>query len=144
MTTTDARALDASPELDERVCVALGIPGRATYFASNDGGNSGYLFSPYRSEVEEFIAGYRQRMPDSAPARCEVHTSTVYPAVSSDPAADYEVLRHVRETWDTDAQYQFAHALAELYRPRKEGNHPILRYMPGDYSRAALAVMEGE
>lgn len=66
------------------------------------------------------------------------------PHYTSNPAADYEVLRRVRETWLHNEQYLFANALAELYRPRKEGNHPILRYIPGDYSRAALAVMEGE
>lgn len=44
----------------------------------------------------------------------------------------------------TDAQYRFANALAEIYRSRKEGSHPILRYIPGDYSRAALAAVDGE
>lgn len=128
MTTTDAR------ELDARVAeLVMGwrrwVPPAIAPYAR--------LFEPGFNMARN---GWDQS--DSAPLY-EVldHDAPLY---TTDPSDDYEVLRHVRETWDTDAQYRFAHALAELYRPRKEGNHPILRYMPGDYSRAALAVMEEE
>lgn len=115
-TTVDTRALDA--EVAERVM--------------------GW------TEVREWGSGYVDR-PDgmggiSPTGKCIEDI----PSCLTDPAADYEVLRHVRETWDHSRQYQFAHALAELYRSRKEGRHPVVRYQPGDYSRAALAALNGE
>lgn len=79
------------------------------------------------------------------------------PRYLTDPAADYEVLRHVRETWDPA---RFRAFMAELRRiqaarlnafmdSRRWGLYPDgarseAMYEPGDYSRAALAVMEGE
>lgn len=123
MTTTDARVLDAR--------VAELVMGWRAVYVSPHG--------PLHPRVHEGPLDRLDFWDTSDGRRMPCGWSPI-----TDPAADYAVLRHVRETWDTDAQYRFAQALAELYRPRKEGNHPILRYMPGDYSRAALAVMEGE
>lgn len=44
---------------------------------------------------------------------------------------NYEVLQHVQKTWDKHRQ--------ELFRMRV-GN--VLRYKPGDYARAALAIIK--
>jgi hypothetical protein len=81
--TQDA-TMEAGRALDAKVCKALGIAGTVQYFASDNGGETGYLFSHYRREVEDFIADYRQLLPGSGPAGCEVCESVVYPRVSED------------------------------------------------------------
>ena len=62
-----------------------------------------------------------------------------YPKCSTDPAADYEVLDHVRDTWDHHKRERFASTLFELwdYRP----GFDRMNYEPGDYALAALAVV---
>lgn len=63
---------------------------------------------------------------------------------TTDAAADYEVLCHVRETWDGPARYAMMKRLTTMWLERCVEFERWLAYMPGDYSRAALAVMEGE
>jgi hypothetical protein len=72
------------------------------------------------------------------------------PAYTSDASADYSVLAKVRETWDDVDLFNFGSALAGLWRRlnelplgcemRKCGMQHLM-YEPGDYSRAALAVL---
>ena len=72
------------------------------------------------------------------------------PPFTTDPAADYKVLQHVREHWPDEAGdkwERFSETLWErLVERRKYGwnltfdSHGL--YEPGDYSLAALAVME--
>lgn len=62
---------------------------------------------------------------------------------SSDSAADYAVLKHVRETWDGARVARFERAIESILggRDRYAGNWkllPLLLYEPGDYSLAAL------
>jgi hypothetical protein len=63
---------------------------------------------------------------------------------TTDPTADYEVLRHVRETWEQGMIHRYGEALYRIWRHRSMFMDVGMRYEPGDYSRAALAVMEGE
>ena len=65
---------------------------------------------------------------------------------STDPAADYEVLKHVREQWDAEPQAEFKAALEDIWQPRSRSrggliHFYILAYAVGDYSRAALAAL---
>lgn len=77
-----------------------------------------------------------------------VHASTAMPH-SSTADADYEVLKHVRETWgepgarrnERSLLYMFAEYLHEIQYPRKDGCMGLeltpVFYKPGDYSAAA-------
>lgn len=65
---------------------------------------------------------------------------------TTDPAADYSVLVHVRENWDWEAQQKFAYCLDQrVYMARQiklRSQIPrTLIYQPGDYSRAALQAL---
>lgn len=70
----------------------------------------------------------------------------VVPKFMTKPAADYDVLRRVRVAWDRDRRSRFVNALRALWQKRSGPDDELeLRYEPGDYSRAALAVLdEGE
>lgn len=61
-------------------------------------------------------------------------------------AEDYEVLEHVRETWGHSQRYVFGIELVGLWRKRtvESKDALVMRYRPGDYSRAALAVLDRE
>lgn len=66
---------------------------------------------------------------------------------STDPAADYEVLVHVRENWGPQKQCAFVVELQKTrYAKARHINIPAmvadLCYESGDYSRAALAALE--
>lgn len=69
-----------------------------------------------------------------------------WPNYTTDAADDYAVLERVRETWGHSARFLFGLKLLAIWRKRGGPmSEPILRYEPGDYSRAALAVLdEGE
>lgn len=59
-------------------------------------------------------------------------------------ADDYRVLLKVRETWQRGDKTLFAAHLTELWRTRcKVGENIVEQYVPGDYSRAAIAVLKG-
>jgi hypothetical protein len=74
------------------------------------------------------------------------------PAYTTDAAADFSVLRHVRRKWAWPDQIEFAEALWDIYRCRWEANEsgPVglgdllhVRYhATGDYSRAAYEVLK--
>lgn len=71
------------------------------------------------------------------------------PLYSIDPAADYTVLVKVRTDWVFSKRQRFGEKLDEIFRTRTALTggveaYPdrLLRYEPGDYSRAALAALE--
>lgn len=71
------------------------------------------------------------------------------PSYSTDIAADFLVLSHVRSVWDFESRSKFWDALATLLAPRTrgvptDGQHIslLMYYEAGDYSRAALKAME--
>ena len=72
------------------------------------------------------------------------------PNYTDDPRDDYEVLRHIRETWpehelELDNFDRFQAELANILEQRilvGYGNIIVSYYEPGDYSRAALKVLE--
>lgn len=76
---------------------------------------------------------------------CTHYVLEVVPRYTTDPAADLAVLEHVRETWDHERRWAFARVLVEvIWRERGTTRlPPAMRYEVGDYSRAALAVIDG-
>lgn len=92
----DWRTMEPGPALNASVCEALGITPRLEYFASHDGGKSGMFFSDFRGEVEQFIADYRERLPESVAARCEVVEFKRYPPVSEEMGAAWWVVERMR------------------------------------------------
>lgn len=65
---------------------------------------------------------------------------------TTDPSADYEVLKHVRETWPRSEWLEFSEALGDMWCKRAtvevETSFGVGgRYEPGDYSRAALKAL---
>ena len=64
---------------------------------------------------------------------------------STDPAADYGVLKVARE-WPVTRRQAFCKALLDIWHERRaEAGYPSLGgilYEPGDYSRAALKAVE--
>lgn len=90
-----------------------------------------------------------QRPGEPADGQFAVHESDV-PDYPTDPAADYEVLVHVREHWPNEKPdgwwEKFCEHLWELQcEHKKHGWNPIFDshglYRPGDYSRAALVAL---
>lgn len=68
---------------------------------------------------------------------------------STDPTADYAVLKHVRETWSVEDQCDFHNKLllvwSSKYNSRSISFAQVsqhMRYEPGDYSFAAWAVKQ--
>ena len=71
------------------------------------------------------------------------------PAFSTDPRADHDLLRHVRETWRVGDLADFAESLWSIYRDRSRrepecireiGGHDALHvcyHRTGDYAQAA-------
>lgn len=75
------------------------------------------------------------------------------PPYTSDAGADYLVLCHVREKWALGQQMAFNAALHDMlvdndYDARRNKgaklSAPLIRYEPGLYSQAALAVLNQE
>lgn len=59
---------------------------------------------------------------------------------TEDARADYEVLRHIRETWTVDQITAYIFALHDLWG--REGDICFeMSYRPGDWSRAALKAL---
>lgn len=77
----------------------------------------------------------------------EENAEMLLPEFATDAAADYETLRMVRKTWDERQQTRVHQSLGRLWAARS-GVSPYpcwpMRYEPGDYSHAALAVVIGE
>ena len=72
------------------------------------------------------------------------------PKFSTDPAADYAVLEHVRREWLFSRRQAFVRALHETWRARPLGpGKPqawpdcAMEYRPGDYSEAAYRAASG-
>lgn len=91
------------------------------------------------------------KTPGSEP--CYENSNTdlfIVPYFSTDPAADYEVLKHVRETWDGARQKAFSDAYYHLVSKRwlalgePPTNHVYVMYEPGDYTLASLLALESE
>ena len=66
---------------------------------------------------------------------------------SIDPAADYAVLKHVRETWDIVRLRSLRYQQFLVVQQRdgvsgKDWWDVILNYQPGDYSAAALLALD--
>jgi hypothetical protein len=73
---------------------------------------------------------------------------------TTNASADYEVLKHVRETWDRHKQESFTGRLNDLWTARNkypeawmyeelDQNCPLF-YEPGDFSKAALKALGEE
>lgn len=65
------------------------------------------------------------------------------PEFFEDPSADYSVLEQVRETWSGDDLTAFSRKLHEGWCGEYCIAFPFTDYKPGDYARAALAVVRG-
>ena len=72
---------------------------------------------------------------------------------TSDPTADYEVLKFIRENWDEEKIVLFCHALrdeharnhlAGVKNLRIYATVQFMHYMPGAYSRAALKALNND
>lgn len=63
------------------------------------------------------------------------------PHYTTDAAADYLVLVHVRESWDQEKRHLFEVNLEGIWLKRNRWYTTPVWYEPGDYSRAALAVL---
>jgi hypothetical protein len=71
------------------------------------------------------------------------------PSYTTDTAADYEVLRRVREKWSRAKFKAFVLALDDLWDARIGDKHEspgqwACMYEPGDWSRAALKALGEE
>lgn len=74
------------------------------------------------------------------------------PAYTSDPAADYQVLVKVRETWDDMDMNEFSRQVCKQCKIRLGTDYVtdgtvwifLQGYTPGAYSRAALAVLKAK
>jgi hypothetical protein len=70
------------------------------------------------------------------------------PDYPNDPTADYEVLRHVIDTWLFSKRLAFFEALDTILQSRAvtpshvSGLWALTYLQPGDFARAAKAVME--
>lgn len=102
------------------------------------------------ARVAEKVMGKRVDPDDCGCTDCltgeSLHPGQV-PDYLTDASADYEVLRHVRETWDARRLRRFSANLQAMWFDRQrdaDESYPVVAYLPGDYARAALAVMEGE
>ena len=76
--------------------------------------------------------------------------ATDLPRFTTDASADYLVLKWVLESWSKDRLLRFSEGLYDLWDARAAESDPrgddrwidAMLYTPGDYSRAALAVVE--
>lgn len=57
---------------------------------------------------------------------------------------DFQVLEFVRGKWSPERVARFANQLRRVQSARRNVPHCEVWYMPGDYSAAALAVIDGE
>ena len=70
------------------------------------------------------------------------------PEFSSNASADVTVLREVRENWEDKDMEDFHFAVTRIWQRRWQENHLenifnwAFMYEPGDYSRAAITVLD--
>jgi hypothetical protein len=79
----------------------------------------------------------------------ELHVYYAPRFYTTDPAADYQVLAHVREKWGAEHHCAMRDELKMAWERRAHDSDKAevwgpTQYRPGDYSRAALAVIEKE
>lgn len=96
-----------------------------------------------------FMRDHGIEVVDAPPT--DIDTDTVIDATgvkkySTDPAADYEVLVKVRETWDRAQFMRFCAELADIAIGRSSwvsrGDDEVCgMYQPGDYAKAALRAV---
>lgn len=105
------------------------------------------------ARVARLIMGWRPRIVRDWPAPSRdgnTARSPDVPRYTSDPAADYEVLRRVRETWSYALNVEFARQLERTWKDRLYAgtigpfSNWACCYQPGDYARAALKTLELE
>jgi hypothetical protein len=99
--------------------------------------------------VEHAFAKCEGREPDPGPWRVmpgydPITALKSVPEYTTDPAADYEVLKRVRETWEDTSD--FHHALSEIWGFRHfRTKHMLwvnpLLYEPGDWAHAAYLAL---
>jgi hypothetical protein len=105
--------------------------------------------------VAERVMGWTDRADETAfgpelvmrpPTASGLHHRV--PNYSTDPAADYAVLEHVRESWERDPWFRLQDRLRRLQssRDHRHGREEdsACMYLPGDYSRAALLALEAQ
>lgn len=63
---------------------------------------------------------------------------------TTDPAADYEVLKRVRETWDRRMTEAFYIELRKILNSKMFGVYRNMSYEPGDWSWAAYRATRKE
>ena len=98
------------------------------------------------ARVAELVMGWKPDKKNSGawiPPGKEPLRSGYYTAqpgsFTTDPAADYEVLKHVREKWGSTAVGHFIANLGDMWGER--GYNCALWYQPGDYNKAALLAL---
>lgn len=103
------------------------------------------------ARVARLIMGWRPRIVRDWPATSPNGNSGLdVPRYTSDPAADYEVLKRVRGTWSYALNVEFARQLERMWKDRlyAGATGPFSNwaccYQPGDYARAALKTLEQE
>ena len=98
----------------------------------------------FNARVAEKVMGVSIRAYNASPASF---------AYDTDANADYQVLCHVRERWrhveyrkiEGDRLERFGRRLHQIMSARLEdGDIKAIGYEPGDYARAALAVVEAK
>lgn len=75
------------------------------------------------------------------PVRSAASVRSEVPHYSASVEADYTVLEHVREHWESGLVLVYR---VQLYRIWREHGGGAFCYQPGDYSRAALAALGSE
>ena len=134
-------------------CVAVAVFGWKWFSMSR--GDSWIAREP---EYVDGMLKARNEPPENAP----LHFANNLPRYTTDPAADYSVFCEVRK-WDGDACHAFWDALGDIlqgkfneflagngFGPQKRDDYSgdplnmMAWYQPGDYSRAALAVLKAE
>jgi hypothetical protein len=68
--------------------------------------------------------------------------SKIIPNYTTDIAADYEVLKYIQENWSFDDKYDFAVLCGWDQGSQSLNECPVLNYRPGDWTRAALTVLD--
>jgi hypothetical protein len=112
----------------------------------------GWVAFPY--SMPDGKGGWETRL--CPPSNVHITTCDTFPRYTTDPSADYEVLKRVRESkWIDDreeAYNMFWNSLAEIlrsrdpyYRDTENQNelYYMLEYRPGDFSHAAFLALEG-
>lgn len=136
--------------------LVMGYEGEPFHFCTHDGqAMSAWVDrrdGPWYTlrDLQEWLADHHSR---GIHKELWIETQQRFPKYTTDPAADYSVLVKVRETWDQMRLLYFGAALDDLWArlhkmplgcEMRQCGMRQLTYQPGDYSRAALAVLKAE